>query len=191
MEREISTSEWVDKYGDYLYRYALLRLRNKTVAEDVVQETFLAALQNVKQFSAQSSERTWLTGILKHKIIDHFRRSAREKPLEDSATFESDEAFIHGGLKDGHWKQEHLPADWGNDPSSEIERKQFWEILERCLDRLPPKMAQAFVLREVEELSTGEICAILNITESNLWVMLHRARAQLRAGLEAEYFARR
>ncbi|MCI0446284.1 sigma-70 family RNA polymerase sigma factor [bacterium] len=182
--------KWVDHHGDYLFRYALLRLRNKQLAEEVVQETFLAALQSRNKFAGQSSERTWLIGILKHKVIDHFRKTSKEVPLEDPGTlgFESEEPFRRTGEWVGHWAEKAAPLDWQADAIKLLEQKEFREVLNQCLSSLPPRLAQVFVLREIEEMSAGEICQTLNITEANLWVMLHRSRMQLRRSLEVNYF---
>lgn len=181
---------WVDDHGDYLFGYALLRLRNKQLAEEVVQETFLAALQSRERFAGQSSERTWLIGILKHKVIDHFRKTSKEVPLEEpgSSGTESEDPFRRTGEWVGHWTEKAAPLDWQADAMKLLEQKEFREVLNECLSSLPPRLAQVFVLREIEEMSAGEICQTLNITEANLWVMLHRSRMQLRRSLEVYYF---
>lgn len=178
---------WVDEHGDYLYSYALLRLRDRELAEEIVQETFLAALKACRNFAGQSSERTWLVGILKHKIVDHFRRANRERPVAD---FESagDESFHESGEWAGHWTREGAPKEWANDPSQLVEQQEFWEVFHRCLGQLPPRLAQAFTLREIDGFSSDEICNLLSISPNNLWVMLHRARALLRRGLEEHWF---
>ncbi len=181
---------WVEAHGDYLYSYALLRLRHRDLAEELVQETFLAALKNYKNFAQQSSERTWLVGILKHKIVDHFRRSTRERPVADfEISVDDDDAFRKTGEWADHWTPEGAPKAWSDDPSQIVEQKEFWEIFNRCLSQLPPRLAEAFMLREVDGLSSDEVCEILNVTPNNLWVMLHRARALLRRGLETSWFA--
>ena len=184
--------KWVEEHGDYLFRCALLRVRDQVVAEDLVQETLLAALQARERFSGQSSERSWMVGILKHKIIDRFRKDVREQPAEDpdgmTAITDDGEAFD----KDGHWKLDQTaPMDWPDHPGAVLERKQFWESLRRCLGKLPPNMAQVFTLRELDELDSDAICTMLRISSSNLWVLLHRARKQLRQCLEVNFFGHR
>jgi len=181
---------WVDQHGDCLYRYALLRLRDRGLAEDIVQETFLAALQARDKFAGHSSERTWLVGILKHKIIDHFRRTNRETPLDHPELLAcgQEEPFDVTGEWIGHWKEERGPIEWAADPGTVFERKEFWEIFNRCLSALPGRLAQVFTLRELDGLSTDDICQTMNISATNLWVMLHRARMQLRRSLEVHYF---
>jgi RNA polymerase sigma-70 factor (ECF subfamily) len=182
----IDPSDWVDRYGDYLFRYALLRLRDRAAAEDLVQETFLAALKNRESFSGGSSETTWLVGILKHKIADHFRRQAREgsPPDGDPPNPPGDMPFD----ATGHWAAG--PADWGANPADLFRQKEFHDQLAECLSNLSPNHANAFTLREIEGHSTGEICKVLNVTETNLWVILHRARMLLRRCLETRWFAR-
>jgi RNA polymerase sigma-70 factor (ECF subfamily) len=179
-------SDWVDRHGDYLFRYALLRLQDRSVAEDLVQETFLAALKNRETFSGGSSEATWLVGILKHKIADHFRRQAREGSLPDGDL--PDRSGDTPFDTTGHWQPG--PADWGGNPADLLRQKDFLEELTRCLSGLSPAQSNAFTLREIEGLSTGEICKVLHVTETNLWVILHRARMVLRQCLETRWFGK-
>lgn len=177
---------WVDEYGDYLYSYALLRLRDRELAEEIVQETFLAALKAYRNFAGQSSEKTWLVGILKHKIVDHFRRAGRERPVANFESTEED-SFLESGDWAGHWAKEGAPKEWTNDPSQLVEQQDFMNIFKRCLEQLPPRLAEAFTLREIDGCSSEEICDILAISPNNLWVMLHRARALLRRSLELNW----
>jgi RNA polymerase sigma-70 factor (TIGR02943 family) len=192
--KDISTtpdpSLWVDQHGDYLYKYAVFRLRDPGVAEDIVQETLLAALKSYKTFEGRGSERTWLVGILKHKIIDHFRRTSRETPLDlsESQQFEHDEFFLQEGEWIGHWRREAAPTDWGANPADLLQQSEFIDVFQKCLMPLPDRVARAFTLREVDGFSSKEICQILNITVNNLWVMLHRARMHLRRCIEMNWF---
>ena len=180
---------WPDLYGDYLYRFALLRTHEASVAEELVQETFLAGLQARDRFAGQATERSWLTGILKHKIVDHFRKGAREIPTDDMERVVAGEDPDGTFDRDGHWKLDQTtPLDWPDHPGAALESKQFWDVLKRCLGELPPRMAQVFTLREVDEVSTEELCERLGITSSNLWVLLHRARKHLRQCLEVHHF---
>lgn len=177
-------SEWVKRYGDYLFRYAMLRLRDRSMAEDLVQETFLAALKDRGSFSGTSAESTWLVGILKHKIADHFRRQAREAPLADADLGDSPDPSSFD--RSGHWASG--PNDWGGNPADLYREREFLDQLAKCLSGLPPNHAYAFTLREIEGAETGEICKVLNVTETNLWVILHRSRMQLRRCLETNWF---
>ena len=179
----------VEQFRGYLMRYALLQLRDQTSAEDVVQETLLAAVEGGDRFSGKSTVKTWLTGILKHKIIDQVRRQSREQPLLQGEDDERSEADVIDGLfkADGHWQ--NFPANWG-DPGNALENKRFWETFETCARLMPVKTARVFMMREVMELSTEEICKELDITATNCWVMLHRARLSLRECLETKWFGR-
>jgi RNA polymerase sigma-70 factor (ECF subfamily) len=167
----------------YLLRYARLQLRDPHAAEDVVQETLLAALSGRSGFAGRSNLRTWLTGILKHKIVDAIRRLSRESPLageEEDADFEA--------LFDqrGHWSE--MPAAWPGADSA-LEQKEFLIALEQCLACLPAKTAQAFMMREHLGLETAEICKELGVTPTHCWVLLYRARVALRRCLETNWFA--
>lgn len=180
--------DWVDLYGDDLYRYALVRVRDPKTAEDIVQETFLAALQSRHQFAGRSSEKSWMVGILKHKVIDYFRKNSREFSTQnvELTTEESKEIFD----EDGHWMlDENSPAEWAH-PDRALEKSEFWEVLNRCLSKLSPQMASAFSLHELDELSSDAICEALKISSTNLWVVLHRARMQLRRCLEVHWFGK-
>lgn len=178
-----SPEQWLTDHGDALYRYALVRTRDKHQAEEAVQETLLAALESQGRFSGASSVRTWLIGILKHKLLDQFRRGKREMPLDDPADGEdlADDPTGSMFVPDGHWREP--PADWG-DPEELLGRGQFMTILQRCLEALPEHLARLFMLREVMEEETENICKELAITPTNLWTMLYRARMGLRQCLD-------
>jgi RNA polymerase sigma-70 factor (ECF subfamily) len=179
--------QWLDEHGDYLFRFALMRVGNESAAEDLVQETLLAALSAERRRSWQSSERTWLTGILKHKIVDHFRRIWREQPLEDDPPDDlpdepgMDEHFTANGRWDSR------PASWGN-PHRALEQSQFFDVLQACMQRLSPKLRQLFILKELHDMSSEEICKELGVSATNVWVMLYRARMGLRQCLESKWF---
>jgi len=179
--------QWVDRHGDYLFRYALIRVRNETAAEDVVQEALFAALKSTDRYDGRTPERAWLTGILKHKILDHFRRQSRERAFsqEDPLPDELETRFDDLGL----WKREPEsgPAEWGEDAASLIERQEFMVALKQCLGRLPARCADAFVLREMEAIASDRIQELLGISASNFWVLMHRARMQLRLCLEQNW----
>ncbi len=159
--------EWLELYGDYLFNFAVGQVRNTAEAEDLVQETFLAALKAQDRFTGKSSIRTWLTGILRHKICDHLRAKYRSQPADAR---ELDLAFA--------WLHETAAECVG--PDRQMELQDFRAELERALGKLPPRIAQVFQMYEIEERSGREVCRAMNISESNLWVMLHRARTQLR-----------
>ena len=180
----------LDAHRSYLLRYALIQLRDPVIAEDVVQETLLAAVEGQDRFAGKSAVRTWLTGILKHKIIDQLRRQNREQPLTDvTGDTEKSEAEAIDALfvEDGHWRSR--PANWG-DPDRAFENKAFWDVFEACAKLMPVKTARVFAMREVMDMSTEEICKALDITPTNCWVMLHRARLSLRECLELRWFGK-
>jgi len=174
---------WVDEHGDALFQYALTRLRNRATAEDVVQETYLAALRGIEKFSERSSARTWLFAILKYKIIDQIRRNARqEKITSQSSESNMDDLFDAKGY------YASLPTKWTGDPSADVQRQEFWVCFHACLGKMPKRLADVFVLRHLEGQSSGEICKILDISTTNLWVMLHRGRLALRECLALNWF---
>ena len=171
---------WVDEHGDFLFRFALVRVRNAEAAEELVQEAFLGALKSLKNFRGEASERGWLVGILKNKIMDHFRRSGRERTLAESEV--EDDAFDARG----HWI--NMPQAWKGDPAKTLDDKEFWKTFMDCLSGLPERLSRVFFLKEMDENSSDEICKVLDLTPTNLWVMLHRARLRLRACLDANWF---
>ena len=171
-----------------LLKFAMAQLRNREQAEDAVQETLVAALKGAEGFAGGSSVRTWLTGILKHKIIDLMRRGSRERPLVLEAQEASDEDLGLLFSEDGHYAER--PADWGA-PDASLEQKQFFAVLELCMEGLPENTARVFAMREIMGRETAEICADLGITSANCWVLLHRARHRLRECLEKNWFAGR
>jgi RNA polymerase sigma-70 factor, ECF subfamily len=182
---DVSHAEsWLDQHGDALFRYALPRVRDPAVAEDLVQETLLAALKAFDKFQGRGSERTWLIGIMKHKIADHFRRTQREVPVVLGDWFTEAE-FFEGS--NGEWSSEHAPAEWQSSPLQTIERSRFWKAFNDCLAHMPARTASAFTLREVDGLRSEAICELLGISVNNLCVMLHRARMHLRDCLEANW----
>ncbi len=176
---------WVDRHGDALYRYALLQTRDEELAEECVQEAFVAALQSRASFRGQCSERTWLIGILKHKICDHFRRRSRTLPADEAGAAEKVAAMF---TDDGIWKD--LPRAWTSEPHGETARDELLEALRACMAKLPQRMADLFCLRELHGLNTPTICQILGLSPTNLWVQLHRARALLRRCLERAWSVR-
>jgi RNA polymerase sigma-70 factor (ECF subfamily) len=184
--RQTDPAQWVDEHGAYLYNYAVAQVRDAHAAEDLVQETFLAGMGSVAGFEGRSSVRTWLTGILKHKIIDALRKKYREGQ-DAPLPYEEEGLFRQEGEFRDHWRREVAPGDEFVDPGEEFDRREFWKTLDACLDRLPGRLKIAFTLREISDLATEEICKDLGVTTTNLWVMLHRARMQVRRCLEVKW----
>ena len=187
----LNPERWVEDHGDYLFRFALSRLRDPIRAEDMVQETFLSALKSGGSFQGRSSEKSWLTGILKNKIFDHYRKAGRETSFTDMEFYSDEESdrFDKEGMHAGFWSGDHRPAEWES-PGSSLDKDAFWKTLSECSEKMPKNVASVFMLREMDGVESREICKMLNISESNLWVMLHRARMALRRCLESNWFAK-
>ena len=167
----VNPESWVDDYGDYLFRYALSRLRDENAAEEVVQETFLAGVRFQDRYTGEGAERAWLLGILKRKLIDYVRRRARYD--RDGAYEGSNDPSGKLFDQNGNWKRGAFPA---LTPDLQVESAEVWDVVKGCLEHLPRGQADVFVLSVMEEMPTDEICQELGITPSNLWVRLHRAR---------------
>lgn len=166
---------WLNEHGDTLYRFALSRLRDRALAEDAVQETLLGALRNYKDFEGRAEVRTWLVGILRNKIADHLRRAGRQKEEATERVFDDR----------GEWAV--APGDW-HDPDEQIRQKEFQSVFQDCVGRLPEPLAEAFLLREVEEEDYEVVCDQLEISATNLSTRLYRARLLLRKCLEENWF---
>jgi len=178
-------AEWVDLYGDMLLRYALSRMRDRDIAEDLVQETFLVAWKNRKEFAGRSRFSTWLVAILRNKIADHFRREGRRKSSsldESEGEPESEPLFS----KWGKWKRS--PKSWSASPAELVENREFWVVVAGCLGDMPTHLAYVLRLLEFKSAKTKDICSLLEISSSNVSVRLHRARLLLRQCLEEKWF---
>lgn len=183
--QDIVSDLWVEQYADILYRFALVRVHNPTVAEDLVQETFVAALKSQNSFRNQSSHQTWLIGILKHKIIDHFRSQSKTISIEQTTLSDFKAEDDPAGSN-----ASKIPVkEWNVTPESMVEDIVFRETLQKCLDHLPEKAKQLFLLREADDVESAELCKIFDITPTNLWVTLHRIRNQLKNCLERNWFS--
>lgn len=173
----------VEALRPQLLRFARAQLRNDAWAEDAVSDTLLAALEKPGAFSGASQLKTWLVGILKHKLVDQLRRHAREAVSLSTEDGEDVDALLFD--ETGHWRE--APADWGN-PEHALHERQFIDVLETCMQKLPATQGRVFMMREWLELETDEICKELAITPTNLWVLLHRARLRLRECLQQTWF---
>lgn len=185
----LDPSNWVDRFGDYLFSFAMARLRNEGLAEDAVQETLLAAIKARDNFAGGSTVKTWLTSILKRKVVDQLRRLFRDGPELDleNMPYPDRNNFQQGGQWRGHWNIDPSTMDWGSDPSAFLEKEEFWKVFNNCLSKLPSKLAVTFTMYQVDEMTADEVCKELQITPTNLWVMLHRSRRQLRHCLERNW----
>lgn len=184
--KEAGPGQWVGMYADYLYSYAYSRINDAELAKDLVQETFLAALEGWEKFGRQSSEKTWLTGILKNKIYDVYRKKSRtllHEPLSGDGQ-DADELF-EGDT--GHWKEGHYPVAFGIEQPDALEHKEFEGILKACMAKLPPLWSSVFRMKHIDEESGEDICERLDITASNFWVISHRAKVSLRDCLQKNW----
>lgn len=171
---------WVEKYGDYLYRFAMSRLKNPDLAADCVQETLLAGIRNFDRFDGSRDVKFWLRGIMRNKIVDHFRKLARERQVdigEDAEILES-ALYKHTGIPT------MSPEPWKFDPRKAFDQVEFWEAFEQCVEQLEGPAHQAFVLKVLDDMETEEVCKVMGIEANYLWVLLHRARKQIKALLE-------
>lgn len=190
---KLAPEKWVDHYADHLYTFAVSRVSDEEAARDLVQDTFLSALKAKDNFKGEASEKTWLVSILKRKIIDLYRRKAirKEQSFEESEPYKV--AYEHyfrddDASRPGHWAGTHNPQPWNEQKTSNIEQNEFRRILNQCLDKLPRVWAAVFTLKHVDEEKSEEICKELEISPSNYWVILHRAKLQMRECLEKNWF---
>ncbi|MEO8544197.1 MAG: sigma-70 family RNA polymerase sigma factor [Betaproteobacteria bacterium] len=186
----VSFEQQLVAHRGYLLKFARLQLRNESWAEDAVSETLLAALNKPQGFANRSQLKTWLVGILKHKVMDVFRHNARTVAVDIHAEGSASEDVLDGLVfrANGHFM--HPPADWGN-PEQDLQSRQFMTVLEACTEKMPPAMGRAFLMREWLELSSEEICNEMGLSSTNLYVTLHRARLRLRECLELNWFGGR
>lgn len=185
----LDPESWVERHADTLFRYALSRVSKPEIAEDLVQETLLAAWKSASRFEGKASERTWLTRILRNKIMDYYRGQRPEitaETLSELARLE-EQQFTQSGLHAGGWSASGTPGHW-KDPEQAMDRSEFWAVLHQCAGKLPATTASVFLLREVDGQATDEICSTLNITPNHLGVLLHRARLAIRRCLELHWF---
>ncbi|HKJ07988.1 MAG TPA: sigma-70 family RNA polymerase sigma factor [Gammaproteobacteria bacterium] len=184
---DLDPERWLTEHGDALFRFALLRTSRRDIAEDLVQETLLAAWRSRDGFRRDASERTWLVGILKNKIRDHYRDQGKQENLatrvaEDDGQDDLDRWFD----ETGHWRVR--PARWGSDPLTQVELEGFWLVLSECIDALPERLRDGFIARELSALTSREVCELLKISDNNLYVLLHRARLRIRECVENGWF---
>ncbi len=191
MNEALQPSKWLQLYGDFLFSLALLKTGNKELAEDLVQETFLSAVKAKESFKGKSSEKTWLVAILKNKIVDHYRKKDVLKQADDYLTtteqsfhnsfFNSEEASF------GHWTKDTSPLDWKKGADAVVNSKEFYKILQDCIDKLPPRLVPVFLARFIDEEDAEIICKEFDLSSSNYWVLIHRAKVLMRSCLEKNW----
>lgn len=181
-EHRIDPTKWIDNYADYLFNYTITRIKDREVARDIVQETFFAGLKSQDNFKGEASERTWLVSILKRKIIDHYRKiNSNKGKAEVKVNFNNEYD------NEGDWLEKSV-EDLDGNAESAIENKELGLAIHGCLEKLPAKQAQIFKMKTIEGYDTSAICNELNITASNLWVIIHRARTSLAGCLKQNWF---
>ncbi|APY10405.1 RNA polymerase subunit sigma-70 [Seonamhaeicola sp. S2-3] len=181
-KHQINPNKWIDLYSDYLYNYTITRVSDKEVAQDLVQDTFLAGLKSMKNFKGEASERTWLISILKRKIIDHYRKiNSNKGKAEVRINYKDDET-------EGDWLEERVADPYDKTAEDTMQNSELGEAIYKCLDKLPKKQAEIFKMKTIQGFETEVICKELNITASNLWVIIHRARTAMATCLKENWF---
>jgi len=194
MSNVLNPTNWLQLYGDYLFSLAMLKTCNKELAEDLVQETFFSAIKAKENFKGTSSEKTWLTAILKNKIIDHYRK---KNVLKETGSYlaDTEQNFHNAFFSDeednfGHWTKEAAPRDWKISGADNIlNNKEFFKILQYCIEKMPSKLVPVFLAKFIDEEEAEMICKEFNITTSNYWVIIHRAKVLMRSCLERNWFS--
>jgi RNA polymerase sigma-70 factor (TIGR02943 family) len=183
----VNPHQWVALHADYLYSYTITRINDEEQARDLVQETFLAALERLDRFEGRSSERTWLTAILKNKIIDAYRKksSGLAKRTDVLEAEEEQQDFFEPA--DGHWKVAHQPQAFGVENDDPVVSKEFAYILQKCMQKLPTLWLSVFTMKHMDDEQTDFICSELKVSPSNFWVIIHRAKLNLRACLQKNW----
>jgi RNA polymerase sigma-70 factor (TIGR02943 family) len=185
-----TVKDWVTLYSDELYSWACFKTSDKIISEDLVQDTFLAALQNIDRFEGKSSPKTWLFSILNNKITDFYRKNIRsvEVPESKLAAQPNDSFLSHFFEPDGHWKPDMKPKQWQNQDLHLLDDQDFNQTLDNCIDKLPANWSAAIQLKYLQEKEAAEICQELKVSTSNYWQVLHRAKLQLRQCLDKHWF---
>ncbi|WP_228852371.1 sigma-70 family RNA polymerase sigma factor [Aegicerativicinus sediminis] len=183
MPKELLKPElWIDNYSDFLFHYTIQRVNDRELAKDIVQETFLAALNSMKNFKGEASERTWLVAILKRKIIDYYRRvNSKKGKAEVHIIYTDDE-------QEGDWLEEKVADPFLKNAEDKLENTELGEAIYKCLEKLPKKQAEAFKMKTILGYETETICNELDVTPSNFWVLIHRARTSLSQCMEENWF---
>jgi RNA polymerase sigma-70 factor (TIGR02943 family) len=176
--------QWVARHADHLYTYALVRLDSEEQARDLVQETFLAALEGLHQFKGHSTEKTWLTAILKYKVIEVYRKKNSGLQAEPIGQGPETEFFES---ENGHWKTDYSPQTFGIEGADPLAQKELAAILTKCLKKLPALWYSIFAMKHVDETATDVICKELKVSSANFWVIIHRAKLNLRACIQREW----
>lgn len=180
---QINPNKWIDLYADYLFNYTITRVSDREIAQDLVQDTFLAGLKSMKNFKGEASERTWLISILKRKIIDHYRKiNSNKGKAEVRITYNDDSE------SEGDWLEERVADPFDKTAEDTMQNSELGDAIYKCLEKLPEKQAEVFKMKTIQGFETEVICNELNITASNLWVIIHRARTAMAECLKENWF---
>ncbi|MDP3557166.1 MAG: sigma-70 family RNA polymerase sigma factor [Bacteroidota bacterium] len=188
IQNSLNPNKWVELYSDYLYKYAYYRVNKDELAQDLVQDCFLAALKSRESFKGEASEKTWLVSILKNKIIDHYKKAStrNESPLQiNSYNVPSYDHFFNS-KKNGHWQSEAKPKNWAANENA-FDAKEFHKTLEACLEELPEKWKGVFTMSLLDDTDSKLVCKEFALSSSNFWVIIHRAKLQMRECLEKNW----
>ncbi|MGY0391785.1 sigma-70 family RNA polymerase sigma factor [Bizionia sp. KMM 8389] len=181
-KHQINPDQWIDSYSDYLFNFTITRVNDREISKDLVQETFFAGLKSMKNFKGEASERTWLVSILKRKIIDHYRKiNSKKGQAEVRMAYNSQE-------DEGDWLEERIADPFDKTAEDTLENNELGDAIYNCLGKLPEKQATVFKMKTIEGIETEIICNELNITASNLWVIIHRARTAMAECMEQTWF---
>ena len=182
-EHKLYPENWVDRYADYLFNYAVARISDAEIAKDLVQETFYAGLNSAKNYKGDAAERTWLVAILKRKVIDHYRKiNSNKGKAEVRINYSSDSD------SEGDWLEEQVADLFSQDGDYVLENEELGMAIQECISKLPKKQSLVFTMKTMQGMSTEDICNELEINPSNLWVMIHRARTALMGCLNENWF---
>ncbi|GAA4805659.1 sigma-70 family RNA polymerase sigma factor [Litoribaculum gwangyangense] len=180
---QINPNKWIDLYSDYLFNYTISRINDREMAQDLVQDTFFAGLKSMKNFKGEASERTWLISILKRKIIDYYRKINSNKGKAEVRITYNDESE-----SEGDWLEERVADPFDKTAEDSMQNEELGDAIHNCLSKLPEKQAEVFKMKTILGYETDTICNELNITASNLWVIIHRARVAMADCLKENWF---
>ncbi|WP_346883007.1 sigma-70 family RNA polymerase sigma factor [uncultured Algibacter sp.] len=180
---QINPDKWIDLYSDYLFNYTISRVSDREIAQDLVQDTFFAGLKSMKNFKGEASERTWLISILKRKIIDHYRKINSNKGKAEVRISYNDDSET-----EGDWLEERVADPFDKTAEDTLQNNELGDAINACLNKLPEKQAEVFRMKTILNYETEVICNELNITASNLWVIIHRARTAMADCLKENWF---
>ena len=188
-QNNLDPNNWVKNYADYLYNFAYYRVNNQELAEDLVQDTFLSGIKGKNTYKGEASEKTWLVSILKNKIIDYYKKAStkNESPLQLNEEESPSYDYFFDKKKMGHWQNNTSPKEWGDVSDSQTETKEFYKILENCLEKLPVKWKGIFSMSLLDDQDAKIVCKEFNLSSSNFWVIMHRAKLQVRECLEKNW----